>query len=70
MVNVNSFWRYSFLTKSAKLKRGVVLFFPPIGYSFLTKSAKLKLSIWGIVTGMSYSFLTKSAKLKLSNTFE
>ena len=34
--------RYSFLTKSAKLKRSNPNKETPFGYSFLTKSAKLK----------------------------
>ena len=55
---------YSFLTKSAKLKRYLYQGPEEEGYSFLTKSAKLKQSMMrnGFLT--SYSFLTKSAKLK------
>ena len=36
---------YSFLTKSAKLKRNKMFTFEVTRYSFLTKSAKLKLMI-------------------------
>ena len=40
---IEGLWRYSFLTKSAKLKQVRSLFFVSTCYSFLTKSAKLKL---------------------------
>ena len=56
---------YSFLTKSAKLKRFRVPEDSMGGYSFLTKSAKLKRQVNDYHNEPGYSFLTKSAKLKL-----
>ena len=59
---------YSFLTKSAKLKRVKPVARYILSYSFLTKSAKLKLLTEVGCTVESYSFLTKSAKLKRRRT--
>ena len=55
---------YSFLTKSAKLKRYLYQGPEEEGYSFLTKSAKLKPTPQVLAARDGYSFLTKSAKLK------
>ena len=58
--------RYSFLTKSAKIKPDRLCDGDADSYSFLTKSAKIKLPINPVVEAGRYSFLTKSAKIKLS----
>ena len=56
--------RYSFLTKSAKIKPEVTESVTAGCYSFLTKSAKIKPQTATSISIASYSFLTKSAKIK------
>ena len=56
--------RYSFLTKSAKIKPNVPSSIHSRSYSFLTKSAKIKLCRSAFCNFTRYSFLTKSAKIK------
>ena len=58
--------RYSFLTKSAKIKLNYCSVITAYCYSFLTKSAKIKQEDFFEDDTISYSFLTKSAKIKLS----
>ena len=55
---------YSFLTKSAKIKRIVAFVRKWRSYSFLTKSAKIKQTKKYPTGAYGYSFLTKSAKIK------
>ena len=62
--------RYSFLTKSAKIKLAKVSETIQRGYSFLTKSAKIKLERKSADYHHSYSFLTKSAKIKHKSKYE
>ena len=56
--------RYSFLTKSAKIKLPFTFLGCTSSYSFLTKSAKIKHRMQSPEQLYSYSFLTKSAKIK------
>ena len=50
--------RYSFLTKSAKIKPDINFNELTQSYSFLTKSAKIKPSFCSFLPSFSYSFLT------------
>ena len=50
--------RYSFLTKSAKIKPDINFKELTQSYSFLTKSAKIKPSFCSFLPSFSHSFLT------------